>query len=76
MFDVSPFFGGNYLTHSDLPQPFQIWTINKVDHQMVGQGSSAEEKVCVRFSEHTQNTVPRAHIRPINHLTPRSETVG
>ena len=49
--DVSSFLAGKFLTHLDLPQPFQVWTIGKVDRQMVGRGKDAEEMVCVVFAE-------------------------
>lgn len=49
--DVSSFLGGNFLTQVDLPQPCQMWTIAKADQQLVGQGQSAEQKICIRFRE-------------------------
>ena len=49
--DVSQFLGGSLLTHVDLPQPVQQWTIGKVDQQMVGQGQQAEQKICITFNE-------------------------
>ena len=52
--DVSGFLGGNFLTHLDLPQPYQVWTIAKIDQQLVGQGQTAEQKICVTFSEHNK----------------------
>ena len=52
--DVSSFMGGNFLTHLDLPQPYQVWSINTVDQQLVGQGKTAEQKICVTFSEHAK----------------------
>ena len=45
--DVSSFLGGNFLTHLDLPQPFQQWTIAKADQQLVG----SDQKICLTFSE-------------------------
>ena len=46
--DVSSFFGSAFLKHSDLPLPHQIWTIGKVDQQLVGN----EQKVGVSFAEY------------------------
>lgn len=50
--DVSSFMGGNFLTHLDLPQPNQVWSIGTVDQQLVGQGKTAEQKICITFGEH------------------------
>lgn len=45
--DVSSFLSGNFLTHVDLPQPTQVWTISKADQRLVGQ----DQKVCITFVE-------------------------
>lgn len=52
--DVSGFLGGNFLSQTDLQQPYAVWTIGKVDEQMVGQGQKAEQKICVFFNEHSK----------------------
>ncbi len=52
--DVSGFMGGNFLTQLDLPLPYQVWTIAKVDQQLVGQGQNAEQKICVTFNENSK----------------------
>ena len=49
--DVSSFLGGNFLSQVDLQQPVQLWTIGKVDQQLVGQGQTADQRVCVTFAE-------------------------
>ena len=49
-FDVTSFMGGTFLTQLDLPQPYQVLQLSKVDKQQVGQGSNAEDKVCVTFA--------------------------
>ncbi len=46
--DVSSFMGGNFLTHLDLQQASQVWTIRGVQQQQVG----TDAKICVQFSEH------------------------
>jgi len=51
LMNVSSFLGGNFLTHLDLPLPYQRWTVSKVDQQLVGQGQSAEQKICIGFAE-------------------------
>ena len=45
--DVSSFLGGNFLTHVDLPLPYQVWTIGKADQQLVG----TDQKICLTFAE-------------------------
>jgi len=45
--DVSSFLSGNFLTHVDLPQPLQVWTITKADQQLVG----TDHKICISFAE-------------------------
>ena len=54
MLDVSSFLGGNYLSHVDLQQPYQVCTIGNVDQQLVGQGQAAEQKICVTFNEYSK----------------------
>ena len=49
--DVSSFLGGNYLGQIDLPQPSQTCTIVNVDQQLVGQGTNAEQKICILLKE-------------------------
>jgi len=49
--DVSSFMGGRWLRHTDLPTPLQNWTIQGVAEESVGQGSKAEDKVCIVFAE-------------------------
>lgn len=49
--DVSQFLGGNYLAHTDLPLPYQVWTISKVDQQVLDESP----KVCVGFAEHAKS---------------------
>ena len=45
--DISSFLSGRYLTHLDLPEPSQTWTIDRADQQLVGD----DRKVCVAFAE-------------------------
>ena len=45
---MSIFTGSSFLTHKDLPQACQVWTISKVDKQWVG---SNDTKICVQFAE-------------------------
>jgi hypothetical protein len=49
--DVSSYLGGSFCTHLDLPAPIQVWTIGKVDAQLVGQGQTADQKICLTFNE-------------------------
>ncbi len=46
--DVSSFMGGSYLTHLDLPQPSQVWTVRDVKQELVG----TDTKIVVYFAEH------------------------
>ena len=46
--DVSSFMGGSYLTHLDLPQPSQVWTVREVKQELVG----TDTKIVVYFAEH------------------------
>ncbi len=46
--DVTSFLTGNFLTHLDLPQPQQVWTIQQANQQLVG----SDQKICVNFSEY------------------------
>jgi hypothetical protein len=46
--DVSSFLSGNYLTHLDLPQPIQTWTISHADQRLVG----TDQKICIAFAEY------------------------
>lgn len=48
--DVSRFMGGNWLRHTDLPAPTQVWTIRTVGQQMLGNDS----KIVVNFNEHAK----------------------
>ncbi len=52
--NVADQLGGNYLTQFDLQLPQQVWQIAGATLQVVGQGASADEKVCVKFSEHAK----------------------
>lgn len=50
--DVSQFLGGSLFSQTDLgANPWQLMTITNVDQQMVGQGQTAEQKICLHFSE-------------------------
>jgi hypothetical protein len=46
--DVSSFLSGNFLTHLDLPQPSQVWTIQQAAPQLVG----TDQKICISFAEY------------------------
>ena len=45
--DVSSLLGGNWLSHPDLPAPWQTWTISQGQMQLVG----GDQKFCVTFVE-------------------------
>jgi hypothetical protein len=45
--DVTSFLSGNFLTHLDLPQPCQVWTIQSAAPQLVG----TDQKICISFAE-------------------------
>ena len=49
--DVSSFMSGNWLCHTDLPQPTQVWTIRAVSQQLVG----TDTKICVQFDQHASS---------------------
>ena len=55
--DVSQFLGGSLMTHTDLPQPYQVGTITKVEQRLVGQGQQAETKICCTFQELPQKAL-------------------
>ena len=50
--DISGHLGGSFLANTDLPNPYQVWTISKVEEEWFGQGQSTVGKICVTFSEH------------------------
>jgi hypothetical protein len=45
--NISSFLSGNFLTHLDLPQPSQTWTISKAEQKLVG----SDTKICLTFAE-------------------------
>ena len=45
--NVSSFLNGNYLTHQDLRLNVQVWTMSKVDQQLIGD----KTKICVTFAD-------------------------
>ncbi len=45
--DVGSFLRGRFLTHLDLPQPRQVWTIQQANQQLVG----SDQKICISFAE-------------------------
>jgi len=45
--NVSSFLSGNFLTHVDLPQSSQCWTISKTGQQLVG----TDQKIVITFAE-------------------------
>lgn len=48
--DVSSFLGGRFLTHLDLPQPSQTWTVRAVTQEQI----QTDTKVCLHFNEHAK----------------------
>jgi hypothetical protein len=60
--DVSSYLGGSFLTHTDLLQSSQVWTIREVKEEMVG----TDVKVVVYFAEHQKGLgLNRINLRAI-----------
>ena len=42
--DISGHLGGSFLANTDLPNPYQVWTISKVEEEWFGQAKVQSER--------------------------------
>jgi len=63
--DVSSFMGGNFLTHLDLPDPAQVWTVRDVTQELIED----DRKVVAYFAEHQKGLgLNKVNLRTIAQL--------